>query len=220
MDALPSLNQQIALVGDDGEYASRVEGVNPDSLTVARPFDVPAESTLQVGAMAELTWTTPQAVFRCPVQILESKREGAVALWDVRPTGTITKIQRRAHVRVAVGAPMTIQPEEGDAVRALLVDVSEAALRCHIEVPATPPPAKGEADVAQPESLTVARPTTVSFSLAGTDFSLSAAVYRNDRIDATSRELVLTFVIDDNQATDVRKAIFAEQIRLRQLMGR
>ncbi|HEY0889669.1 MAG TPA: PilZ domain-containing protein [Nocardioides sp.] len=213
MDVHPSLNQPIQLIGEDGEeYPSRVEGVDDGRLTVARPFGLPPETTMVVGAVVELGWATDLAAFRRPVRVLDSKREGSVPLWDIETVGPAVKIQRRAHVRVPVGSPMTIVSDDV-TVAALLVDVSEAALRSRVELAQVP--AREDAD--QPDPLAVGQPVTVSFSLAGTAFSLPAAVYRNDEIGAGRRELVLPFVIDESQATDVRKAIFAEQIRLRQL---
>lgn len=213
MDVHPSLNQPIRLIGADGEeYPSRVEGIENGRLRVARPFDLPPETTLVVGAVAELGWATELAAFTRPVRLLDASRDGSVPLWDIEMAGPAVKIQRRAHVRVAVGSPMTIACDDV-TIRALLVDVSEAALRSRVQEARLP---AGE-DEDQPDPLAVGRPVVVSFSLAGTAFSLPAAVYRNDEIGTGLRELVLPFVIDESQATDVRKAIFAEQIRLRQL---
>lgn len=215
MDTLPSLNQPVRLRDESGhEHASRVEGVADGVLTLGRPLDLPADSALGVGSPLEVSWTEATGAFDRVVEIVAATREGAVALWQTRPVGPAMRTQRRAHVRVALGQPMTLTLERLGTVRALLVDLSEGGVRCRVDARDS----TGATDDEHPAPLAEGEQGGVSFTLQGVDFDLPATVYRAVP-DGTAVDLVLRLDVTERQATEVRRALFAEQVRLRRLMG-
>ena len=45
----PDVNQPVLLRGHEGEFASRVEGVDEGALTLARPFGLPLDTWIRLG---------------------------------------------------------------------------------------------------------------------------------------------------------------------------
>lgn len=199
---LPAVNQPVLLRGEDGEFASRVEDVAEGALTLARPFGLPLETDLDDGRTFEVQWTTATGVYALPSKVTERAVDGRIRIWHAVPVGPARVSNRRAHVRVSVALPMTIELE-GEKVDAFLLDVSEAALRCQISE-------------GQLETETEQPPVRVSFTLAGDAFGLDGILFRRTPGRA-GIELVITLPEDERTASAVRKAVFAEQIRARQL---
>lgn len=206
VDALPPLNQPVTIETEDGvEHPSRVQDVGPVTLMLSRPVDVLVGHELGRGSVVQLLWTVEGGLLTRPVEIVASTNEGLVGLWEVAPVGPATRLQRRAHVRVPVTATMTVTVGDEDH-KAVLVDLSEAALRCRIDGP------RPEED----DPLAEGAKAQVAFTVSGQDFSLPATVYRQEPVEGAV-ELVMLLDITDREATELRKLLFAEQVRLRRL---
>ena len=206
VDALPALNQPVTLETEDGvEHPTRVQDIGPATLMLTRPIDVLVGHELGRGSVVQLLWTVDGGLLSRPVQIIASANEGLLGLWEVAPIGPAVRLQRRAHVRVPVTAAMTVTVD-GQDHKALLVDLSEAALRCRV-------------DGARPEEddpLAEGARARVAFTVTGDDFDLPATVYRQEPVNG-GVELVMLLDISEREATELRKLLFAEQVRLRRL---
>ena len=204
----PDVNQPVLLRGHEGEYASRVEGVDGGALTLARPFGLPLDTSLDDGRPFDVEWTSAAGMHALPVRVTERSIDGKIRVWHAVPTGPARRSNRRAHVRVAVAIPVVIEVD-GEQVTASALDVSEAALRCLLRDP-LPPQA--------PDSVVAdgGRPVRVMFTLGGQEFALKGAIFRSTPTQGGA-ELIITLPDDERTATAVRRAVFAEQIRARQL---
>ncbi|HVX55284.1 hypothetical protein [Nocardioides sp.] len=186
-----------------GEYASRIESVEGTLLTLARPFDLPAENDLGEGTRLDLIWTSPTGLHELPVRVVAEDIDGPLRVWRAEPTGPARRTNRRQHLRVATGGLMTLATEEA-TVGALLMDASEAALRCRVE---------GRA-----RELAEDTQVRTEFVIGGEAFSATGIVFRRTSL-GTGTELVITLRHDERAATALRRALFAEQIRLHQMAG-
>lgn len=185
-----------------GEYASRIEGVEGTLLTLARPFDLPAENDLGEGTRLDLIWTSPHGLHELPVKIVAEDIDGPVRVWRVEPIGPARRTNRRQHLRVATGGLMTLTIDD-TTIGALLMDASEAALRCRVE---------GRA-----RELPEDAPVRTEFAIGGEQFTATGIVFRRTTL-GTGTELVITLRHDERAATALRRALFAEQIRLHQII--
>jgi len=208
---LPDLNQPVLLRGDEREYASRVEGVEDGCLTLARPFGLPLETSLDEGRPFDVEWTSAAGMHALPVRVTERSIDGKVRIWHAEPTGPARRLNRRAHVRVAVAIPVALDVD-GQRISGSLLDVSEAAVRCLIRDPLPEPAAEEKATLKAPS----ARQVRVMFTLGGQDFALRGAIFRSTPSQEAT-ELIIILPEDERTATAVRRAVFAEQIRARQL---
>jgi len=208
---IPDVNQPVLLFGEGGDFASRVEDVNETALTLARPFGLPLETELDDGLPFEVRWTAPEGLYALPVRVTERAIDGKIRIWHAEPVGTARLINRRSHVRVPVALAMTIEYGE-ETIEGALLDVSEAALRCQVSEALPAGPAEGEPHGGDGREDAV----TVRFGLAGDDFELAGTLFRSTPT-RSGVELVITLPDDDRTATMLRRAVFAEQIRLRQL---
>lgn len=206
-----STNRPVRLRDESGaEYASRVEAADGTTLVLARPLDLPAASALGTGSRLEVCWTAESGVLRVPVQVVSTGAEGLVRLWHVETVGPVVREQRRSHVRVAVDRPGSLRRDDS-ARPCVIVDVSEAAVRCRLEKPAG-------ATAAPEDPPGVEEEVEIAFALGEEEFSHAAAVYRVVDLDE-GVELVLMLQIGEREATRLRRAVFAEQVRLRSLFG-
>jgi hypothetical protein len=198
-----AVNQPVLLRGDSGEFASRVENITDEALTLARPFGLPLDTDLDDGRPFEVQWTSNAGLYTLRVRVTERAIDGKIRIWYAVPIGRVRMTNRRAHVRVAVAVPMTIEIDE-EAIPAALLDVSEAALRCQItdRLPQREDPED--------------RSLRVTFTVGGEEFTLAGTLYRKTP-GRGSTELVITLPQDERTASSVRRAVFAEQIRARQL---
>ena len=204
----PDVNQPVLLRGHEGEYASRVEGIDNGALTLARPFGLPLDTTLDDGRPFDVEWTSAAGQHALPVRVTERSIDGKIRVWHAVPTGPARLANRRAHVRVAVAVPVAIEID-GERVTASLLDVSEAAVRCLIREP-LPPQAPDS------EAADGGRPVRVMFTLGGQEFALKGTVFRSTPAQGGA-EVIIILPDDERTATAVRRAVFAEQIRARQL---
>lgn len=204
----PDVNQPVLLRGHEGEYASRVEGLDNGALTLARPFGLPLETSLDDGRPFDVQWTSAAGMHALPVRVTERSIDGKIRVWHAVPTGPARLVNRRAHVRVAVAIPIVIEVD-GERLTAAGLDVSEAAVRCLLRE-RLPAPA--------PDSVVSdrGRPVRVMFTLGGQEFALKGAIFRSTPSQGAT-ELIIVLPDDERTATAVRRAVFAEQIRARQL---
>jgi hypothetical protein len=116
--------------------------------------------------------------------------------------------QRRAHVRVAISGPMSLEvpDDEGDTFsthKGVLVDLSEGAARCALWV-----------ERAVTRRLAQGCPVVLNFTLRNHDFHVpgQARLRSRNRGDGMI-ELIVEFDRPDVHAKTLRRELFAEQIR-------
>ncbi|WGL53498.1 PilZ domain-containing protein [Nocardioides sp. BP30] len=199
----PDVNQPVLLRGESGEFASRVEGITEGALILARPFGLPLDTDLDIGRPFEVQWTSAVGLYAQSVRVTERAIDGKVRIWHAEPISKVRVTNRRAHVRVSVALPLILEYGE-EKFEASLLDVSEAALRCQMPQP-LPTPEEGE----EPS-------LRAHFNLGGAEFALDGDLFRSTpKRDIT--ELVITLPPDERTRSALRRAVFAEQIRARQL---
>jgi hypothetical protein len=217
MDTFPDINDPIVLHdADDRAYQSRVEDVGPGRLTIARPFGLVAEQPVDLGAEFSVGWTSWRGIAFLPAQLIQTRTEGALRLWDLAITGSAWSEQRRDYVRILATGPVTLRPRtepsaetgtdpESDGVPGSLVDVSEAALCCTVDARAT-------SDV-----LVVGSDASVAFRLGSEDFDLPGSVIlrRPSNRSVSLAELVVRFGETGKAADRLRREIFAQQLGAR-----
>lgn len=212
MDPSPALNDPIMLRDrTDREYRSRVEGVGEGVLTVARPLDLPADHELGPGAEVLVTWNSARGIAVLPTRLIGSYTERNLPLWSMAVIGAGWVEQRRRFVRVPASGPLTLrlldgsrtgEEEQESVIDASLVDLSEGALRCTLDVLAA-------------DGLAADTEVTASFRFGDRDFTLPAriAFRRPSARPAELAELVVLFQEPVNEADALRKLIFAQQLR-------
>lgn len=210
MPTLPAVHHLVTVCDIDGrEFASRIEDVGPGLLVLARPLTLPLEHDFEVGRLLFVSWPDLNGLTTATGRLIGTRTRGSLGLWAVQQIGELTRHQRRAFVRVPALGPMelTATGAPGEPFPHLaghLLDISEAALRCALR----------EADA---RLLASSMELTVGFSLDDRRFTLPASVLRTipDRRDDSSVELVLTFSPSEADAADLRRRVFAEQLRQR-----
>ena len=199
---IPPPNHPVTLRSAEGtEYSSRSEGVEGGALVLATPFELFGQSRVWEGTEITVCWTSGSGLCELPLTIVGSARDGAVRVWHARPSSNATRtrhINRRAHVRVPLSSKITVD-HEGTSYDGIMLDASEAGLRCRL----------GRVDLPD------AGKVTASFTVGEDDFALAGIVYRVTTQDGNS-EVVLALDADDRDATTLRRALFAEQIKQRQ----
>lgn len=205
----PDINDPVVLRDHDEQlYRSRVEGLEPGVIVVARPFDLLAVQVHDVGAEFQVTWSTERGVAVLPTRLADAHREGTVPLWSLEIAGDGWIEQRRAFVRVPAAGALSLQVHGVEAAEALagqLVDVSEAALRGAVAAAS----AKGVvADGVE---------VTATFRFGERDFALPGRIlsHRPSARRADLVELVVVFDEPVNDADALRKQVYAEQLRAR-----
>jgi len=191
------------------QFRSRIEDLGDDTLVLARPLDLPVEHAFGVGAPVLLSWPDRAGIVTVDTELVESQLPGRLGCWLVRVLGPYLVQQRRQFVRVPVAglARLSVTDASGRAhgpLSARLMHVSEAALRCALPLDAA-------------VGISLDDQAVVSFTMAGSTFSLDASVLKLEPAarDKAVAELVLAFRIDENQAAALRRLVFAEQLRLR-----
>lgn len=158
----------------------------------------PAGVAPGVPVEATMSWTTDRGVFEVSVSVTAEAGDGEPA-WRAVPVGTTRRLQRRAHVRLPMGGPMTLSHEHGSR-RGVLVDLSEAALR-----------ARFTADRGAP--LKAGDPVRAVFTLHRTSFMLRGTVLREQPTDEPGTiDVVVMLDIPARTANDLRRGVVFEQI--------
>jgi hypothetical protein len=183
-------------------------------------------AALPVGERLELVWRTASELRALPVELV-ALEPGATPVWRLRPTGPVTRGQRRSAVRAPLSLPvcMTVGTAE---VAGTTVDVSEAGTRIVFE--AASPGRTDSTDGSDPEPATEDAPeggaadglpdagavVTLRLSFADDDVVCQAEVVR--RIGRQDRRPELTFrFIGLHEKTEdlIRRQVFAELRSLR-----
>jgi c-di-GMP-binding flagellar brake protein YcgR len=204
---MPPVHRLVTITDSDGrEYRSRVEDVGDGTLVFARPLTLPVEHEFAVGQPLLASWPDPDGLVLATVTLIQTRAREHLGLW-VTAVEDLRRQQRRQYVRVPALGPIELRPTEpvvADGVAGQLLDVSEAALRCALRA------ADAQAAASAPALL-------ASFTLADTRFAVPATMLRAEpsRKDDQLAECVLTFDIDEREAAELRRRVFAEQLRLR-----
>jgi hypothetical protein len=217
MNGLPATNQLITLRADTGqEFGSRVEGAGETMLTVARPLDLPVENDLRVGSRIMTAWNVENGVWVLPGQLSQTRREGVVPLWDITVIGDPWREQRRSYVRAAVMGTVALRGTSetlgGFEASAVIADLSEASVRCVTTDPALAAHSRTGTSL------------EISLQVGGSCFELQAEVARVIASDQPSQaselpqwQAVLVFVEPGRAADDLRRIVFTQQLRDRDL---
>jgi hypothetical protein len=213
----PDINDPVVLRDHQEQlYRSRVEGLEPGVIVVARPFDLLAAQVYDLGTAFQVTWSSERGVAVLPTRLADAHREGTVPLWSLEVTGDGWIEQRRSFVRVPAAGALTVQLHGVEATEALagppagplagqLVDISEAALRGAV--------AAASARGVLAEGVEV----TASFRFGDRDFALPGRILSH-RPSARRADLVEFVVVFDEPVDDadaLRKQVYAEQLRAR-----
>jgi hypothetical protein len=211
---LPEVNDPVVLVDESQrEYRSRAEDVRVGLVVVARPLDLRVDDPLGPGREVNVVWTDDDGVSTVlPTRILAAHAEGTLDLWSLAVTGPAVRQQRRQFVRSPAMGPVVLSvgdDEEADPVHGTLLDVSEAALRCLVEV--------GAADAL----LTSGDQVVAQFRYGNGDFAVPGRV-EFLRASAHPSEVEQVVVVFDEPVTDgddIRREIFAQEARALRARG-
>jgi len=199
VDLHPNLNDPIALRDQaDREYASTVENLGVGLVVVAKPDALPADETFGAGTEVSIVWADAAGdVIVLPARILAEHGDETKVLWSLAVTAPAFKAQRRRHVRVEAEGVVELRSPAGgeddaeaEAVLGNLVDVSEGAIHCTVEV--------GSAD----GFLTASNQVIAGFRLGSTDFAVPG---RAEFLRSTARpsELEALVVLFDEPVPDL-----------------
>jgi c-di-GMP-binding flagellar brake protein YcgR len=213
----PAVNDPVHVIDADGGQAPgvvvSVEG--PAGLEVIG-VRVDVGPSARIGTRLALTWNDGVDVLQVEVLVIQRSVVDGVPAVDLTPQGAITKVQRRRYVRVPVQRaitveldPLPLEAEPGSPTRAtgLTLDISEASVCCSLSE-------------RHSGAFTPGTAVRVAFDLDGLDYTLrgNVAQVRHIRDKETPRvELVVMLEIAESERTTIRKALFAEQIRMRSL---
>lgn len=189
------------------QYRSRIEDFDDGLLVLARPLDLLVEHEFGLGALVLVSWSDPAGIVEVDTELLDSQLPGRLGCWLVRELGPYRIQQRRQFVRVPVpglAQLSLLDTESGTPLTARLVTLSEAAVRCAL-------PAEQAAGISLDDRV------SVEFTVGGKEFELAASVLKLEpaRSEDRTLELVLLFEPDEAVAGELRRLVFAEQLRLR-----
>lgn len=212
----------LVMLRDDAEevHASRVEECRPGLLTVAKPVGIPAALPYRVGTAIDVLWTQPSGVRVIPTELIATRSEGRVLLWDLGQRGESWVEQRREFVRVPTFGRVSLRPVVSAAdgavtiydgalagssvLQGYLVDLSEASVNCAI----------WSAD-ADPQ-LQPGSPIEAEFTVRGETFIRSGMVHGLRRSGQDGDVLaVVRFEQTDGEAKALRRVVFATQVDMR-----
>jgi hypothetical protein len=209
---LPAPHSPLVLRDLEGHvWQSRLEALEDDTLTVARPFDLPLEDSPAPGARLEVSWTADDAAYSMPAGLVETIREGRVGLWVVSRQGETTRAQRRAHFRLALDGSVALALADGSLGEVRgghLVDVSEAGLRVRVT------PAEAEPYVPGAEVAAVFEVRQERFEVQGSVLRTTPS-QRSNGDPAT--DVVVVLELSEPQARDLRRVLMSEQVQRRRL---
>ena len=136
-----------------------------------------------------VVWTTPRGVFR-----MEATAHQRAGEYRLSPLTAADRIQRRAHPRLPVGAPMRLSSATGTSP-AMLMDISEAALRARLALPTA-------------AGLEAGNEVRVAFTLHETGFVLDGTVLREQGGDEPDTvDLIVVLDIPARTANDLRRSV-------------
>lgn len=201
MDGWPELNALalVDMVDEPVMLQSRVEAVEGTAVTLAAPvgaYGIPVIPT--AGETVLVAWNTVRGYFERKGIVERSERTPQPRM-TIRPLGDVRRLQRRAHVRVAQLSPVTLTFDD-QQICASLLDMSESGVRCVIE---------------RPSPLGMDSQTIVTLELLDEKvLELPARPTRMYAIGDDHLEVGLSFTdIDGRTASQIRRHVFAQQVR-------
>jgi hypothetical protein len=222
-DALPGVNQLIRLTVGSGsdpdaepvarDAPSRVEDVtvapgpsrrSPTSriLHVATPRYRGDVEEPRIGTWCQVSWLTPIGIFELDAVYDGRDMVGpAVKAWRLITSGRTRRVQRRRFVRVPWTAPILIRVD-GTTFPGQCTDLGEGGVRCLLPLP----------------QLEVDTEVEALFSGEEGQLVLPAKILRSEEVtmgNGKKAQLVLVFADPDQVGDQVRRLVFAEQLRLR-----
>ncbi len=209
---------------DDGmaDLPTRVEDVipaqrrgRPARVVIAAPRYVGDLEQPPSGAPCALVWATQRGVIELPTAYLDAHTlDQGLRVWALEVTGDAVRIQRRSFVRVPISVSVTVVAPAGAedtapidvpvTLQGRTLDLSEGGVRCLL-----------------PTDIPADLPVNVVFAVDGEEFRLQARVVRSAPArsprtgDPLTHETAIRFVDHASRADDLRRVVFAEQLRLR-----
>lgn len=212
------------------DLPTRVEDVVPAQrrgerthVVIAAPRYVGDVERPPDGAACALVWATQRGVIELPTEFVRTELlPQGIRVWHLAVAGQAVRLQRRAFVRVPLSVPLVVrtfrldgdpggspagreddsgaEPALPEVVDGRTSDLSEGGLRCLLPAPPLP------SDL----------PIEVAFAVEGDEYRLRAAVVRAmpGKPGTGLFETAIRFV-DTFRGDDLRKVVFAEQLRLR-----
>ena len=200
--APPEVGTPTRLLTEHGdEFPSTVRGLRGADVLLVDPPQVRMlrRPVLRPGLAVTLTWARPDAEHRV-CAVLE--RVGDDGRLELRLDGPPERVQRRRHVRAGFSVTPTVTDTAGRAWHCTTLDVSESGMRCRVDREA---------------ALTRGSRVIVSFHLDDEGFVVAAEVSWAVAGDERTHELGLEFLDPGDQADDIRRSVFAFQLRERAL---
>ncbi len=211
--SLPGINSLVDVRIPDGrEFASRVEDINGDALTLAAPFGAGVEPP-ELGTTMEMCWTSQRGRHIVATRLAEIKR-GMLSSWVVQLDGEIHLLQRRKFVRGGGGEPIQVHltaEQEAGVLAGRVVDISEGGLRCWLDS------GKLSCDFAGGETVTAV------VGLEGDQIAIHGEVLRVSAEPAQPGkakqplEIVIVFELPEDTAGIVRRYVLHSQLLARRL---
>ena len=197
----PELNSLafIDIVDEPVMLESRVEALDRDCVTLAAPTGAFGVAVLPApGETVLIAWNTLRGYYERK-GVVESSLRTPQPQMTVRPLGEVRRLQRRSHVRVPQLNLVDLHID-GGRLRASLLDVSESGVRCVLDRPT-------------PIGMDTVAALTLDL-IHGVAVDVQCKPARMYAIDDDRVEVGLTFVdLDERTANQIRKHVFAQQVR-------
>jgi c-di-GMP-binding flagellar brake protein YcgR len=181
----------------DREYASRIEDVETDAITINSPAGASAALLASGSREVDLSWLSPRGRYEQRCVVVEHASAGQKQ-WRLRPVRRAVLIQRRRYVRVAAQVPVQVVVE-GREVPGLTVDVSEGGFRVRLQRQAIPELAF----------------TTVIAEIGGVLVAVSGYVLRTNDVLPDQTDAVIAFDAGTGEVEAIRRFVLNAQLRAR-----
>lgn len=207
-------------------YASRIEGMDDNTITVATPADLRAAQTYDIGLEVDVVWAERSGIHAVPTQLAETSVQRNLRLWHLEITGSGWTEQRRDYVRVPLTGRVVLTPvlksanaepgdlpnvtaqestdNVGDIIEAQFVDLSEVAAQVAVGL------ARDDRRIA------LGRAVQCAFTLNGANFEIRGkiAIVRPGTSPRESRAVV-AFEHSRVESDALRKEVFRIQVAIR-----
>ena len=207
--SMPDIGSRVAIRGPRHEMlnASRIEEASDDRLVVTQPAALPDGHPYEPGVEFAVSWPNERGLTVVPVRLAAARVEVGMPLWYLEITGEPWVEQRREFVRTPISGAvrLTFTASRSATFIAPLLDLSEAGLRCSMAA----------ADAVKHSDPNA--PLRLQLDLDGERFDLTGTLARRQqnamRVDLV--DLVAIFDKPVQRADDLRRIVFAEQLRAR-----
>lgn len=181
----------------DREYASRIEDVETDAITINSPAGASAALLASGSREVDLSWLSPRGRYEQRCVVIEHA-SGGQKQWRLRPVRRAVLIQRRRYVRVAAQVPVRVVVE-GHDVPGLTVDVSEGGFRVRLARQDIPHLAF----------------TTVVAQIGGVSVGVSGYVLRTSDVLPDRTDAAIAFDAGTGEVEAIRRFVLNAQLRAR-----